>query len=539
VRRRSVLAASAAGVVTMAAGCSDKKAPTSTATSAAGGSLTLGRGGWSYDQANDVYYQIGRSYVGKPAEKDYETLAVFVPGAYFQGTKDSDGTYTTTVSTSGTVGDFTASTAPIVFPVNTPGYAAQKPVTAYSYDDVSRYLQVGFVYVHAGLRGRDSSAGSAPWGVTDLKAAVRYVRHNAAAIPGSKDRMVVFGMSGGGAQSAVMGASGDSALYTPYLQSLGAATDVSDAVAGVMCWCPITNLDYADAAYEWNMGRFATTGTRAAGTWSKQYSADLASAFASGQNRLGLKDSSGKLLTLNASGTGTYYDHVVSVINESLNNFLKDTTFPYATYKTVDQYFTHLNSGGAWVTYNGDTNTARVSNLAGFVKSQKPPSKGVGAFDGPDRGATENLVFGNGTGGLHFSAVSEQVIQAHQAAYGRLPGWKPAYAAVGYASDFKKTDSVGKDVISRGNMYNPMYYLNASYAGHRTSQVAPNWRIRTGITQGDTASTTEINLALALTGYGVANVDFATVWGVGHTMAERSGDATTNFIAWVKATVAK
>ena len=23
---------------------------------------------------------------------------------------------------------------------------------------------------------------------------------------------------------------------------------------GSMCWCPITNLDTADAAYEWNMG---------------------------------------------------------------------------------------------------------------------------------------------------------------------------------------------------------------------------------------------------------------------------------------------
>jgi hypothetical protein len=31
---------------------------------------------------------------------------------------------------------------------------------------------------------------------------------------------------------------------------------ISDAVAGSMCWCPITSLDYADEAYEWNMGQF-------------------------------------------------------------------------------------------------------------------------------------------------------------------------------------------------------------------------------------------------------------------------------------------
>ena len=31
----------------------------------------------------------------------------------------------------------------------------------------------------------------------------------------------------------------------------------------------------------------------------------------------------------------------------------------------------------------------------------------------------------------------------------------------------------------------------------------------------------------------VEDVDFATVWGQGHTMAERTGSSTENFIAWV------
>ena len=38
-------------------------------------------------------------------------------------------------------------------------------------------------------------------------------------------------------------------LYTPYLEEIGAVSDQSDAIAGSMCWCPITNLDSADAAY--------------------------------------------------------------------------------------------------------------------------------------------------------------------------------------------------------------------------------------------------------------------------------------------------
>jgi hypothetical protein len=75
-----------------------------------------------------------------------------------------------------------------------------------------------------------------------------------------------------------MSASGDSELFTPYLTALGAAmTDangktISDAVAGAMAWCPITSLDYANAAYEWNMSQFASTGKRASGTWTAVYS---------------------------------------------------------------------------------------------------------------------------------------------------------------------------------------------------------------------------------------------------------------------------
>ena len=68
--------------------------------------------------------------------------------------------------------------------------------------------------------------------------------------------------------------------------------------------------------------------------------------------------------------------------------------------------------------------------------------------------------------------------------------------------------------------------------GYGTSSVAAHWRIRTGIEQSDTALTTEVNLALALEALG-KDVDFETVWGEGHAQAERTGDSTENFIAWV------
>lgn len=69
-----------------------------------------------------------------------------------------------------------------------------------------------------------------------------------------------------------MGASGNSELYNPYMEDIGAemvdkdGNILSNAIAGAMCWCPITNLDTADAAYEWNMGQY----TRSNGTFSDE-----------------------------------------------------------------------------------------------------------------------------------------------------------------------------------------------------------------------------------------------------------------------------
>ena len=84
-------------------------------------------------------------------------------------------------------------------------------------------------------------------------------------------------------------------------------------------------------------------------------------------------------------------------------------------------------------------------------------------------------------------------------------------------------------------MYTPLYYLLESSDGYGTSTVAKYWRIRSGINQGDCALSTEMNLALALSSNSTVNsVDFETVWGQGHTQAERSGSSTENFISWIE-----
>ena len=308
----------------LSTGCSADKGNTNTQADAALSKIDMTK--WQYNEENDVYWQVGIVYCAAPADKTYENLGIYVPGAYMTGTKNGDGTYTCEVNASGTVNGFTAETAPIVLPVDTPGYAAMAAPTGYA-DNTASYTAAGFVYVYAGCRGRDAGA---PAGVTDLKAAIRYIRYTSDVVPGSTDRIFSFGMSGGGAQSALIGATGDSELYTPYLEAIGAVSGVSDAVAGTMAWCPITNLDYASEAYEWNLGVTRTDLSED----MQQLSDAMAEQFALYINELGLTDEDGNVLTLTASEegiyqAGSYYDYLKAVIEKSLNNFLSDTTFPY------------------------------------------------------------------------------------------------------------------------------------------------------------------------------------------------------------------
>ncbi len=522
---------------------------------------------WNYNADDDVYWQVGIQYCANPADLTYETLGVFVPGAYMTATDNGDGTYTCAVNSEASVNGYTAATAPMVIPVNTPGYSAMAAPTAYA-SDVKSYTDAGFVYVYAGCRGRDAGA---PTGVTDLKAAVKYIRYNADNIAGSTDRIFTFGMSGGGAQSALMGATGDSDLYTPYLDAIGAVDGYSDAVTGSMCWCPITNLDMANEAYEWNLGV-----SRSGLTDDMQTLSDgMAAAFAEYINEIGLKDEDGNVLTLTESESGiyqadSYYDYVKSEIERSLNNFLTDTEFPYTpqqsggmgggqggrgeggfgggmdninfeeldgitrletnddtdtdedvTYETAEDYIASLNKDSEWVTYDSATNTATVTSVEDFVNACKNASKSVGAFDDLDRAQGENTLFGYADGnGAHFDPIMAELLKDNE-----------TYGAA-YAEDLAKTDSLGNTVDYRVNMYNPMYYLSDYYDGYQTSNVAEYWRIRTGINQGDTALSTEINLTLALENYG-RDVDFEMIWGAGHTTAERTGNSTDNFIEWV------
>lgn len=562
-------------------------------------SLHVDNAKWNYDETNDIYYQIGLVYCAKPQATEYESLAVYVPGAYMQGVKNPDGTYTCQINPKAKVGNYTAATAPVVMPVNTGGYAAQKAPSSYDGTGLSRYLSQGFVYVYAGCRGRSNGTnpdgtaydGGAPWGVTDLKAAVRYLRYNDSLIPGNKNRIFTFGHSGGGAQSALMGATGDSEMYMPYLSSIGAlmkdsqGKPLSDAIDGAMCWCPITNLTQADLSYEWMMGQFSSEGTRAYGAWTRSLSRDMARAYADSLNRMGLRDEQGNVLTLTQSESGIYmagpyYDYLKTAIETSLNNFLKDNQFPLTTgqndfhvdgafpgqgaqepmggwtppkgapmmpmaqeephtYNSAKEYIDALNGDNPWITYDEKTNTATISSVEAFVEHMKQPTKSVGAFDDLQKAQAENLLFGNGQNdALHFDGNMTYFMEKRQNTYKNYRDYDDSIRQA-YEGDMNNVDALHVDTLTRQLMYDPMTFILVPAGEKKPSTLAKHWRIHTGISQGDTALTTEVNLALALKQRkDVEDVDFATVWEKKHTMAERTGSSTENFIQWVKDSVA-
>jgi hypothetical protein len=472
---------------------------------------------WKYNATANVYYIVGVMYCSTPAASTYEQMGIFVPAAYMNATANPDGTtYTCTINSTTVFNGYTGATAPIVVPVNTGGYSAMAAPSDYT-ATVATYTNAGLIYLWAGCRGRTHGA---PLGVTDLKAATRYYRYLQAeqnAVPGNTNCIFSFGMSGGGAQSAIFGVSGNNSLYESYLTSIGAVSGYKDNICGSMCWCPVTSLEQADAGHEWNMGLTRSSLT----TTDANISKALAAEFATYVNAVGFKNpTKGNVLSLTATDngyyqSGSYYEYVMSVINDAVSHYNTINNKSVASYSVTDN-----------------------SALNSFASTYKKASKGIGAFDNyTSKSTLENTLFGiAGTAG-HFDQYLGDAVNSFASTY---------YPS--FTSDLASTnvDALGNDVTKRLMMYSPLYFLinNSTYytgGGTGSSDVAQYWRIRSGINQMDTPLTTELNLALALKNHiGVKDVDFATVWGQAHVLAEDFGESnsTANFIAWVQKCVA-
>jgi hypothetical protein len=193
---------------------------------------------------------------------------------------------------------------PIFLKTDIGGYRAQEAAAPLNTNATGRALVEGYIVVIPGSRGWTSTVelsdgsltytGRAPAGLIDLKAAVRYLRHNDAVMPGNAECIISDGISAGGAMSALLGVTGNNPAYEPYLRELGAANERDDVFATI-AFCPVTDLEHADMAFEWLYGN---TSSRAALSPEEiAISKELAVLYPAYLNSLGLKTSDGTLLT--------------------------------------------------------------------------------------------------------------------------------------------------------------------------------------------------------------------------------------------------
>ena len=349
-------------------------------------------------------------------------------------------------------------------------------------------LAAGYVVIEPGARGRtlkNSSGeyyGTAPAAIVDLKAAVRYVKANKGRIPGDVERIVSAGTSAGGALSALLGASGDSPAYDRLLEEIGAA-DASDAIFAVGAWCPITDLEHADGAYEWNWGGNAlSSGKQVDQTVSKELRAQFA------QYQAGLK-----LRGLNGFGTLTARNYDAYLVEQYLEP--SATTYLAALSDAERESYLAANTFIRW-----DGRRAAFT-WADFLTHVGARKKDTPAFDAFDLSAGENNLFGAGTTeARHFTA---------------------------YGAKNDTTGLTGRrvagDIPEKLHLMNPMYFLERRNAGR-----SKHWWIRLGTKDSDTSLTVSANLAAAAAGLG-DDVDHLYYWDQGHGANTDPGD----FITWI------
>lgn len=362
------------------------------------------------------------------------------------------------------------------------------PASSGSPNAIAVALSKGYVVASPGARGRTTQddngtyTGKAPAAIVDLKAAVRYLRYNDDIMPGDAEKIISNGTSAGGALSTLLGATGNNAEYEPYLEAIGAA-DERDDVFAVSAYTPITNLDNADAAYEWqfnditsyekldfsgntdfNMERKMVEGTLTEN--QIKISDELKAMFPTYVNSLELTKADGSALTMNADGNGPFKDYIKSLIIASAQKALRAGT--------------NL-SDKTWITIeNGTVTDIDYDQYLAYLGRMKLP----GAFDGLDLSNGENELFG-----------TSNVTAQHFTQFGL------------------DNDTAGGTLAAQNlvKMMNPMNYISTE--GTTTTS---NWRIRMGTKDSDTSLAVSTILATELENKGL-NVDFAMAWDIPHS----------------------
>ena len=480
------------------------------------------RSQWFFDEKYNCWCLEDVLYTQKALAPKFQRLSIFVPEAYLRSGGE--------IVPDGRCGKFSAQTAPVVFENNSAGYM-QMPHTWLGgpRDEAGKYLQRGMVYVTCGCRGRESRdgegrlCGKSPWTLVDLKTAIRFLRHNAAALPGNFARMISVGWSAGGAMSSLVGITGDDPAYLPFLEQNGAFMDQSDAVYAAQIYCPIVDLDHADIAYEWQFQNDPENEASPAGPagtmtpFQAALSKKLASAYVEYFNSLRLKDpSTGEVLTLNADGrSGSGYDYLLARLEDSAADHLSrlergELPERYTSADYLSGNYTHKVPGTdktSWLSWDGKH--AHISSLDDYLLNHRRRMKPCTSFDTLGMDSGENQEFGTPERDyLHFS---EDIAPAIEALKEEFPD---EYAR--YYGSFAK--AVGDAALAeRRRLINPMDLIAEA------KNAAQFFRIRVGACDADTAFTISMALALKLAEAGKP-VDYALVWDRPHCEADHPGE---------------
>lgn len=545
---------------------------TTTTNTGNGGALALDNKAWRYDASSDTYYQLGIPYCALPAAPSVQRLAILVPSAYLQGTKNEDeDTYTCAVDPTGTVGAFSAQTAPIALPLSSTKYEGQEPLTEFSTEGVATYLAAGLICVLAGFRGStggtnaDGSTyvGGAPWGLIDCKAALRWLRYNAEDLPGDAENVFAIGRLGGGGMATLLASSGDAPQFNSYLECIGAAfhdsagNTISDAVTGCAGWDPLLVFDNANAAYEWEIGQFTATDARQEGSLGRQLSIDLCNAYVSYVNMLNLNPPSSQKaafpsqtapLTLEAGEDGrymkgTYADYLRNLVQDALNEFLLSVSFPLTAnstrYTAAANYIAALNEDITWLTYDASNNTVTVLNLEGLARCLGSNVLDVCPFDPFDKSSDENALFADeDSNSRHYDKMLSDVLRLNASEYATFGAWDSGYPEA-YEQDLDATDSEGVSTKVRARLFNPMFFASGGYEGFESATVAPYWRVRVSVGPGATGLNallaTRANLACSLVAReDVSSVDFSATWTTEESAAEETDALQENVVSWIQ-----
>ena len=402
------------------------------------------------------------------------------------------------------------------------GYMASQAGNPQAQDASGRALAEGYVLVIPGSRGRTSTVkkgkktvytGRAPKALLDLKAAIRYLRHFDNLIPGNTEKIITDGTSAGGAMSSLMGATGNNPAYEPLLKAMGAANGRDDVFASV-CYCPITDLDHADMAYEWLYGNTDSRKNLAAS--KKTLIKELAAQFPSYINSLGLKKTDGTLLNAD-----NYLDYIKQIIIRSAQD-AKD-----AGADIPDSIgFTFSSEAAFQAPINGGVGMARPAGMGGGM----PPMmmggrKKVGEYiTDLDMNKYLNYVVSTqalkGVPSFDSYNVDGAAASGENGEFGNEQGSDVNFTAWAAA----KTGSTLSDEIKENvRLLNPMYFI-----GDTATSVAPHWYIRHGARDRDTAFPIAINLATKLQNAG-KDVNFKLPWNRPH-----SGDYALNeLFSWI------